>query len=123
MKYLCLIYVDHDKWDALTPEEHRALATETGLFNDELCASGRSLGCTRLQPIETASTVRVGLGGPIVTDGPYAETKEHLGGYLLLDARDMNDAIRLAAKFPPAKYGCVEVRPVLERAPLGEVHP
>lgn len=120
MKYLCLIYVDQGKWDALTPEEHRALAMETSLFNDELCASGRSLGCTRLQPIETASTVRVGAGGPIVIDGPYAETKEHLGGYVLLDARDMNDAIRLAAKFPPARHGCIEVRPVLERSLLDE---
>jgi hypothetical protein len=120
MKYLCLIYVDQGKWAALSLDEHRALAMETSLFNEELCASGRSLGCTRLQPIETASTVRVGVGGPIVTDGPYAETKEHLGGYLLLDARDMNDAIRLAAKFPPARYGCVEVRPVLERSLLEE---
>lgn len=121
MKYLCLIYVDQDKWDALSPDEHRDLAMETSLFNEELCASGRSLGCSRLQPVETASTIRIGLGGTVVTDGPYAETKEQLGGYLLLDARDMNDAIRLAAKFPPARYGCIEVRPVLERALLGEV--
>lgn len=121
MKYLCLVYVDQEKWDALSPDEHRDLAMETSLFNEELCASGRSLGCSRLQPVETASTIRVGPGGTVVTDGPYAETKEQLGGYLLLDARDMNDAIRLAAKFPPARYGCIEVRPVLERAVLGEV--
>jgi hypothetical protein len=114
MRYLCLIYVDQVKWDALTPEEHAALASETGEFNRELRANGRSLGCTRLQSIETASTMRVSHGGPVVTDGPYAETKEQLGGYLLLDARDMNDAIRLAAKFPPARYGCIEIRPVLE---------
>lgn len=114
MRYLCLIYVDQIKWDALSPEEHAALATAAGDYNQELRARGQSLGCTRLQSVETASTLRVGHGGTIVTDGPYSETKEQLGGFFMLDARDMNDAIRLAAKFPPARYGCIEIRPVLE---------
>jgi hypothetical protein len=83
-------------------------------FIDEIRRSGHYIGCNRLLPAASATTVRVRNGNVSTTDGPYAETKEQLGGYFVIEARDLNEAIRVAAKIPGAKIGCVEVRPIAE---------
>src|SRR4029077_5413449 len=83
-------------------------------FTEEIAASGHLIGCNRLQPAETATTLRVRDGQVLLTDGPFAETKEQLGGYYVIEAKDMNEAIQIAARIPGARYGCVEVRPIAE---------
>jgi hypothetical protein len=114
MKYLCLVYIDQSKSDALSKSEFEDLLNKTAAYNEELKFSGHSIMCSVLQAPSTAAIVRVGSGGASVTDGPFAESKEQLGGFILINARDLNDAIRLAAKLPPARIGCIEVRPVQE---------
>jgi hypothetical protein len=109
MKYLCLVYLDKDKWSAVPDDE----CAECG---QGLRARGLLLAAEPLHPVETAATVRVRNGQLSVTDGPFAETKEQLAGFYLIDARDLNDAIQVAAKIPPARAGSVEVRPVRELA-------
>ncbi len=110
MKYLCLVYMETDKLHAVPDKECVACGTD-------LRQSGLLLAAEALQPVETATTVRVRNGRVSVTDGPFAETKEQLAGFYLIDARDLNDAIQVAAKIPPAREGSVEVRPVRELAP------
>ena len=105
MKYLCLVYGD-EKALANMPDEHCVAVDE------ELRANGRCVASEALQPVATATTVRVRNGKVSVTDGPFAETKEVLAGFYLVEARDLNEAIQLAAKIPPASVGCVEVRPI-----------
>jgi hypothetical protein len=107
MKYLCLVYLEPEKFTAVPDTE--CFACGEG-FRDR----GVLLAAEPLYPVETATTVRVRNGITTVTDGPFAETKEHLAGFYLLDARDLNDAIQMAAKIPPAREGSVEVRPVRE---------
>ena len=109
MKYLCLVYLEESKLSAVPDSECRACG-------DALRRGGHHLAAEALQPVHTATTVRVRNGSVAVTDGPYAETKEQLAGFYLIDARDLNEAIRLAAKIPPAREGSVEVRPVRELA-------
>jgi len=110
MKYLCLVYLESDKLHAVPDRE--CAACGAGLRK-----SGLLLSAEALQPIETATTVRVRNGKTSVTDGPFAETKEQLAGFYLIDARDLNDAIQIAAKIPPAREGSVEVRPVRDLNP------
>jgi hypothetical protein len=110
MKYLCLVYLDKEKWSAVPDAE----CAECG---QGLQSRGLLLAAEPLHPVETAATVRVRNGQLSVTDGPFAETKEQLAGFYLIDARDLNDAIQVAAKIPPAREGCVEVRPVRELQP------
>jgi len=110
MKYLCLVYLEQDKLHAVPDRECLACG-------DGMRKSGMLVAAEALQPIETATTVRVRNGKVSVTDGPFAETKEHLAGFYLIDARDLNDAIQVAAKIPPAREGSVEVRPVRELNP------
>lgn len=105
MKYLCLVYLEKEKLHAVPDGE--CLACGDG-FRD----SGMLVAAEALQPVETATTVRVRNGRVSVTDGPFAETKEQLAGFYLLEAADLNEAIRAAAKIPPAREGSVEVRPV-----------
>jgi len=105
MKYLCLVYGEEPKLAAM-PDEHCVAVDE------ELRADGRCVASEALQPVSTATTVRVRNGRVSVTDGPFAETKEVLAGFYLVEARDLNEAIQLAAKIPPASVGCVEVRPI-----------
>lgn len=105
MKYLCLVYLEGSKMRAV-PD------TECMACGDGLRRSGLLLAAEALQPVETATTVRVRDGRVSITDGPFAETKEQLAGFYLIDARDLNDAIQAAAKIPPAREGSVEVRPV-----------
>ncbi len=114
MKYLCLIYDDEKQMAAMPKHELEGLMRDYGVFTEGLKAGGQLLASHRLQPIHTASTVRVRNGKVSATDGPYAETKEQLGGFYLIDARDLNDAIQVAAKIPSARLGSVEVRPIWE---------
>ena len=110
MKYLCLVYLEADKLHAVPDRECQACG-------DDLRQSGVLVAAEALQPIDTATTVRVRHGRLSVTDGPFAETKEQLAGFYLIEARDLNEAIQMAAKIPPAREGSVEVRPVRELNP------
>ena len=114
MRYLCLIYDEEKKVAALSQGESDAFMGEYFAFTDGIKSSGHYLAGEALQPVETATTVRVRNGKVSVTDGPFAETKEQLAGFYLIDARDLNDAIQVAAKIPSAKLGSVEVRPIVE---------
>jgi hypothetical protein len=110
MKYLCLVYLEKEKLRAVPDSECMTCG-------DGFRKSGLLVAAEALQPVETAATVRVRGGKVSVTDGPFAETKEQLAGFYLLDARDLNEAIQMAAKIPPAREGSVEVRPVRELNP------
>ena len=105
MKYLCLVYLEASKMRAVHDMECRACA-------DAFISRGVLVAAEALQPVETATTVRIRNGQLSVTDGPFAETKEQLAGFYLLEARDLNEAIQAAAKIPPAREGSIEVRPV-----------
>lgn len=107
MKYLCLVYGEESKFQHLPDDECVA-------FGEELRGRQLCLASEALQPVSTATTVRVRNGKTSVTDGPFAETKETLAGFYLIDARDLNEAIQVAAKIPPAREGSVEVRPIRE---------
>jgi hypothetical protein len=107
MKYLCLVYLEEQRLHAVPDTE--CAACGQGLRN-----SGVLIAAEALQPVDTATTVRVRNGKLSVTDGPFAETKETLAGFYLIDARDLNDAIQVAAKIPPAREGSIEVRPIRE---------
>jgi hypothetical protein len=114
MRYLCLIYDDEKKVAAMPESESNAFMGEYFAFTDGIRQSGHYLAGEALQPVETATTVRVRNGKVGTTDGPFAETKEQLGGFYMIEARDLNDAIQVAAKIPSAKLGSVEVRPIVE---------
>ena len=105
MKYLCLIYLDEARWSACPDEDCLAFASE-------LAASGRLLAAEPLHPAHSATTVRVRNGEAAYFDGPFAETKELLAGFYLIEAKDLNEALAVAARIPPARYGSIEVRPV-----------
>jgi hypothetical protein len=111
MKYMLLIYTPEDAY--AEGERERCYAESTELTHD-LHARGQFVAASPLQPVATATSVRVREGKPLVTDGPFAETREQLGGYFLVDANDLNEAISIAARIPGARKGTVEVRPVLE---------
>jgi hypothetical protein len=110
MKYLCLVYLEEQKPHAVSDSE--CIACVAGFRN-----GGLLIAAEALQPVEAATTVRVRNGKVSITDGPFAETKEQLAGFYLIEARDLNDAIQVAAKIPPAREGSVEVRPVRELIP------
>ena len=110
MKYLCLVYLSKEKWSAVPDRE-------CANCGQGLRDSGQLLAAEPLHPVETATTVRVRNGQLTVTDGPFAETKEQLAGFYLVDARDLNEAIQIASKIPPAREGSIEVRPVRELQP------
>lgn len=114
MKYLCLIYIEEKKIDAIPKSEYDALLAEAIAYTDELRQSGHLIASEALQRVEAATTVRHRNGNISMTDGPFAETKEQLGGFLLIEARDLNEALRLTAKFPPGRFGSIEVRPTRE---------
>jgi hypothetical protein len=114
MRYLCLIYDDEKKWAEMAKEEADAMMGEYFTFTEGVRASGQYIAGEALQPVETATTVRVRNGRLSTTDGPFAETKEQLGGFYLIEARDLNDAIQVAAKIPSARIGSIEVRPVVD---------
>jgi len=116
MKYLCLFYIEEKKVGALPKTEFDALVGEHLAYDDELRNAGHFIVSAPLEPAHTAMTVRVRNGMLSTTDGPFAETKEQLGGFSVIEARDLNEAIRIASRFPPARLGSVEVRPIAELA-------
>ena len=118
MKYVCLVYIEEKKLDALSKSELDTLIDESVAYDEALRKSGHYLVSDALQPVQTATTVRIRNGKVSITDGPFAETNEQLGGFILIDARDLNEAIQVASKIPPARLGSVEVRPVMELASL-----
>ena len=105
MKYLCLVYLDEKRLEELPDEDCVA-------YDTEIRKSGYCLASEALQSVQTATTVRMRNGKLSVTDGPFAETKEQLAGFYMIEARDLNEAIQIASKIPPARVGCVEVRPI-----------
>jgi hypothetical protein len=110
MKYVCLVYLAQDKLHAVPDGECQACG-------EGFRKSGLLVAAEALEPIETATTVRVRNGKMSITDGPFAETKEQLAGFYLIEARDLNDAIQVASKIPPAREGSIEVRPVRQLDP------
>jgi len=114
MKYLCLIYDDEQKMATMSKDEGEAFMGEYFAFTEGIKKSGHYLGGNALQPVNTATTVRTRGGKVSTTDGPFAETKEQLGGYYLIEARDLNDALQVAAKIPSVRSGSIEVRPIQE---------
>ena len=117
MKYLCLVYIDENRHDALSRSEYDALVAESLAYDEELRKSGRFIVAHALKPVKAAKTLRPQNGEICITDGPFAETKEQLGGFILIDAKDLNDAIQVASKIPPVRLGCIEVRPIQELNP------
>jgi len=114
MRYMCVIYDDEKVLAGMSKEESEAFMGEYFAFTEDIKASGHYLGGDALHPVQTATTVRVRGGKMSSTDGPFAETKEQLGGFYLIEARDLNDAIQVASRIPSARTGSVEVRPVME---------
>ena len=105
MKYLCLVYLDEKRLDELPDEDCVA-------YDTEIRKGGQCIASEALQSVQTATSVRVRNGAVSVTDGPFAETKEQLAGFYMIEARDLNEAIQIASKIPPARVGCIEVRPI-----------
>jgi len=112
MKYLCLIYDEEKRRATMSKGEADAFMGEYGVFTEDIRKSGHFVGGDALQPVHTATTVRVRNGKMSTTDGPFAETKEQLGGFYLINARDLNDAIQVVSRIPSAKTGSIEVRPI-----------
>ena len=113
MQYMCLIYDDEKTWDTLPEDERNAVFAEYGTFTESIKGSGNYVAGDALQPTSTATTVRIRNGKTLVTDGPVAETKEQLGGYYLVEAKDVDEALKIAERIPSARYGSIEVRPVV----------
>ena len=112
MKFLCMAYEEERKLNALAKSEWEVLRAETLTYVDELKKNGYLITAEPLQSVRTAATVRVRNGKVAITDGPFAETKETLGGFFLINARDLNEAIQVASKWPSARLGSIEVRPI-----------
>jgi len=117
MKYMMLVYLDEQ---AMSEAEREHCYVESAQLAQDLNASGNYLDASPLHPVATATSVRVRDGQRIVTDGPFAETREQLGGYYLIDARDLDEALSIAARVPPARFGTIEIRPVMEISGLPE---
>ena len=114
MKYLCLIYENEKSWEQMPKDQADAVMGEYFAFTDGIKKSGQYVGGDALHPTQTATTVRVRDGKTLTTDGPFAETKEQLGGYYLIDAGNLDEAIQVAARIPSARWGSVEIRPVVD---------
>jgi hypothetical protein len=114
MKFLFMIFHDEGTLDALPKEEMQSLVDSALEYDDEIRQSGHYIVSNALQRVRTARTIRVRGGKATVTDGPFIETKEQLGGFFLIEAKDMDEACAVAARFPPARIGTIEVRPVKE---------
>jgi hypothetical protein len=112
MQYLLMIYEAEAQWGTMSEAELGKLMVEYGEFTKGIVASKHYVGGNRLQPVATATTVRVKDGKTTKTHGPFAETREHLGGYYLVEAKDLDEACAIAARIPGARYGSVEVRPI-----------
>ena len=112
MQYLCLVYQEEAKLDALPANEYDDLVRDVLDYREELRQRGYYIVSSPLQSVQTATSIRVRNGTLSITDGPFAETNEQLGGFYLIEARDLNDAIRVASNMPPARLGCIEIRPL-----------
>ena len=111
MKYMLLVYLDEQ---VMTDAEREHCYVESAQFAQDLNSSGQYLDASPLHPVATATSVRVRDGRRVVTDGPFAETREQLGGYYLIEAADLDEAIGIAERIPPAQFGTIEIRPVME---------
>jgi len=116
MKYLLLIYHNEESWSAITESERQQIYSDYRKLRDQLQARGQFVSGSELQPITTATSVRVRDGKELVTDGPFAETHEQLGGYFLIEAENLDEATSIAARIPSANTGTIEVRPLVETA-------
>jgi len=114
MKYLCMVIVDEKKLKALSKSDSEALDDESLAYDETLRKGGHFLAAQALQPVKAGTTLRLRNGKLSVTDGPFVETKEQIGGFILIEAKDLNEAIHLASKIPVLRFGAVEVRPVKE---------
>lgn len=115
MKYLCLVFADEKKHNELSDQESQALVDESLDFDDAMRKEGYLIAAGPLQPIDTTTALRVRNGRVLVTDGPFTETNEQIAGFVLIEARDLNEAIRVASRIPPARFGGVEIRPMQDR--------
>src|SRR5580658_8507500 len=113
MKYLCMIYGEASRLATLPKDQMDSMFKEYMAFTEDIKKDGQYIGGNPLQPTQTATTVRVRQGKISTTDGPFAETKEQLGGYYLIEAKDLNEAIQVASRIPSAKIGSIEVRPIM----------
>jgi hypothetical protein len=116
MKYMLLIYHPEEAWGGLTEAERQKMYADYRQFSQEIMASGHHLAGSELHPTSMATSVRVRDGQQLATDGPFAETKEQLGGYYLIEAANLDEAISIAARIPSARVGTIEVRPLSETA-------
>jgi hypothetical protein len=114
MQYMCLIYINEPEQERFTPENWQQLMDEHNAFIKDVKDRGMMVGGEALHPTKMASTMRVRSGKKMITDGPFAETKEQLGGYYIIDCKDMAEALEIAAKIPDAKAGSIEVRPIVD---------
>jgi hypothetical protein len=114
MKYILLIHDDEKAWGQLADSDRQKIYGEYAQFMAQIKSTGQYLGGNQLQPTTSATSVRVRDGRRLVTDGPFAETHEQLGGFFLVDARDLDEAIAIAARIPSAREGTIEVRPIVE---------
>jgi hypothetical protein len=117
LQYLCLVFQDEATIDALPACQYDAMVAEVLAYREELRESGHYIASSPLQSVAAATTLRVGHGRVSITDGPFAETKEQVGGFYLIEATDLNDAIRVASRMPPARLGAIEIRPLREFRP------
>ena len=114
MRYLLMICEDEKTFEVMSPEESSATLAEYGVWMEEMTKRGILQGGERLRPVADATTVTVRDGKVLTSDGPFAETKEQIGGYFLVDCRDLDEAVEVAAKIPGARVGSIEVRPIWE---------
>ena len=114
MRYLLLIYENEKAWMSIPEEQQGAIFGEYMAFTESIKKSGNLIGGDPLQPTETATTIRVREGKRLVTDGPFAETREQLGGYYMVEAKDLDEAISIAERIPSVRMGSIEIRPVME---------
>jgi hypothetical protein len=120
MKFLALIYADESSWTNATPEQIGATMAAHGAFGEAAGKAGVMAGGEGLEPTAAATTVRVRDGERLLTDGPYAETKEQIGGFYLLECKDLDEALEWAAQIPEAEFGAIEVRPVMNYEAVSE---
>lgn len=115
MQYLLLIYDAESSWDTLSEAEQQKMMGEYRALSEDLQTNGKYKSGNQLQPVASAATIRIRNGKKTITDGPFAETKEQLGGYYLVEAKDRDEALAIAARIPSARLGCIEVRPIVVR--------
>jgi hypothetical protein len=115
MRFLCLVYFEPETFAALSPSEKATVGRDSMGYDEDLRRSGHFIVAEALEPVHNARTIRVRQGKASASDGPFAETKEHLGGFILIEAADMKEALEVAAGIPLAKLGSIEVRPIMRR--------